>query len=259
MPSEEIRYLTTHHAHDVNATMRRWKDIAKAAGLVPERLGKQAEFVVTAYRPRVQYPDKAPWIYLSAGVHGDEPGAVLGLLEWAESNADLIARHPFLIIPCFSPWGITHNRRNDPDDRDPNRFFNAPEYGYMATWRDFVGSRKLRLALTLHEDFDTGGTYAYELSNRAEFRAEVYLAAAAHAIPPDSGKSIEGISIKNGVIRRKRGVPDMPGQPEAIVLHLAGAQVTLTFETPSEFSLFLRAQAQSLFIDAAVRYAIKHP
>ena len=259
MLSEEKRYLASHRAHDVHAAMRRWKEIAGDAALVPERLGKQGEFVVTAFRPRIKYPDKAPWIYLSAGVHGDEPAPVLGLLEWADENIELIARHPFLIVPVFSPWGITHNRRHDADDRDPNRHFNIPSYGFMGRWREFIGSRKLRLALTLHEDFDAKGCYAYELSTRNEFRAEAYLAASSRVIPPDAGKTIEGMSATNGVIRRKRGVPDMPGQPEAIVLHLAGAAATMTFETPSQYSLFDRVQAQRHFIDAAVRYATKHP
>lgn len=258
MPSPERSYLSTHRAHDVHATMRRWKALAKEAGLVPVRIGKQGEYVVTGFRPRVKYPDSAPWIYLSAGVHGDEPAAVLGLLEWAEEHAEMISRHPFLIIPVFSPWGIANNRRNDDDDIDPNRNFNNPGYGFMADWRQFIGGRRIRLSLTLHEDFEATGSYVYELSNRDEYRAEVYLAASEAAIPHEPGASIDGMAAKNGVIRRKRA-PDMPGLPEALVLHLAGADVTMTFETPSEFSLYHRAKAQRLFIGSAVRYALKNP
>ena len=259
MPTEEKRYLASHRAHDVPAIMRRWRAIAKEAALVQDRLGKQGEYVVSAFRSRLKYSDKAPWIYLSAGVHGDEPAAVLGLIEWAEKNITLIARHPFLIIPVFSPWSFAHNRRHDADDHDPNRNFNIPAYGFMQSWQNFIGDRKLRLALTLHEDYDANGNYVYELSNRNEFRAEAYLTAASQTIPPDTGKTIEGMSANNGIIRRKRGIPDMPGQPEAIVLHVAGAKVTMTFETPSEYSLFDRARAHTQFIDASVRFATKHP
>lgn len=259
MSPEEKRYLVSHRAHDVHAVMRRWKALAKEAALVPDRLGKQGEFVVTAFRSRIKYPDKAPWIYLSAGVHGDEPAPVLGLLEWAEENVDLLARHPFMIVPLFSPWGIANNRRHDLDDIDPNRNFNNPAYGFMSAWRSFIGGRQLRLSLNLHEDFDAQGTYVYELSHRGEFRAEVYLAASSKIIPHDTGKTIEGMSAKNGVIRRKRGIPEMPGLPEALVLHTAGAAVSMTFETPSEFSLFDRVRAQKSFLSAAVRYAAKHP
>lgn len=41
--------------------------------------------------------------------------------------------------------------------------------------------------------------------------------------------------------------------PEAIELHLMGSPVTLTFETPSEFAIEARVEAQARFIAAAVR------
>ena len=259
MPTPEKCYLKNHRAHDVHALMRRWKSISTEAGLVPVRLGKQEGFVVTAFRPRIKYPDGSPWIYLSAGVHGDEPAAPLGLIEWAEENTELLAKYPFLIIPCFCPWSIANNSRNGPDGEDPNRNFNHPAFGYMRTWQDFVARKNLRLAISLHEDYDANGTYVYELSNRNEFRAEVYLKAAERAIPPEPCNSIEGMRSKNGVIRRKRKAPDMPGLPETLYLHQKGAEVAMTFETPSEYSLYHRANAHRLFISAAVKYIVKNP
>ena len=259
MPTPEKRYLKNHRAHDVHALMRRWKSVSTKAGLVPVRLGKQEGFVVTAYRPRIKYPDGSPWIYLSAGVHGDEPAAPLGLIEWAEENTELIAKYPFLIVPCFSPWSIANNSRNGPDGKDPNRNFDNPAFGHMRMWQEFVRNKDFRLALSLHEDYDANGTYVYELSNRKEYRAEVYLAAATRAISPETDKSIEGIRSKNGIIRHKRKLPELPGLPETLYLHQMGAKVAMTFETPSEYSLYHRASAHRLFISSVVKYTVKNP
>jgi hypothetical protein len=59
-----------------------------------------------------------------------------------------------------------------------------------------------------------------------------------------------------GVIRRSTIPPDLPGMPEAIELWQLGCPITLTFETPSEFSFDDRVQTQAEFVSAAIRLAL---
>jgi hypothetical protein len=49
------------------------------------------------------------------------------------------------------------------------------------------------------------------------------------------------------VIRRSK-VPDMPGLPESVALFMHNTRSTLTFETPSEFSLANRVRAHKMFL-----------
>ena len=69
-------------------------------------------------------------------------------------------------------------------------------------------------------------------------------------IPVDPRKSIEGMRAAGGVIRRKVvRVPDLPGLPEALVLFEEHTDHSLTFETPSEFSLYRRVLAHKAFLE----------
>ena len=66
-------------------------------------------------------------------------------------------------------------------------------------------------------------------------------------------RRIKASLARNGVIRRKKLPTHLPGMPEAVELHRVGCPVTLTFETPSEFSLDDRVACQMAFIDAATQ------
>ena len=66
-----------------------------------------------------------PSLYLCAGVHGDEPAGVVGLLDWAQANTNILAKRNVVIFPCFNPWGLENNMRYDADGADLNRLFQA--------------------------------------------------------------------------------------------------------------------------------------
>jgi hypothetical protein len=75
-------------------------------------------------------------------------------------------------------------------------------------------------------------------------------------IAPDPRASIDGRRALDGVIRRSTIPSGLPGLPEAIVLWQLGCPVTLTFETPSEFSLDDRVQTQADFVSAVLHHAV---
>lgn len=265
MTDEEYRYLSGHDAHDYESLRARWRALIGPCALSEHTLSHQQGMPVLAYRTAGYDPEagreSAENVYLCAGVHGDEPAAVWGLLEWAEEHAARLRELQALIFPCFNPWGLVNNRRHDEEDRDLNRLFHRDDIPLMAAWREMVGTTGYRLALHLHEDYDARGIYLYELSQLSAEVGEDSLRAAESIIPREPRGEVDGSVFVNGLLRRGDDIlrvveEDLAGgYPEAIWVYLKHAQAALTFETPSEYSLWRRVRAQRRFIDAALESA----
>lgn len=246
------RPLRHDRAHDYPHLVRRWRALAATAGL---RMAKYAAagghdlFFLAS--PRA-IPG-APSIYLSAGIHGDEPGATEGLFDWAEKHTPSLRRANVLIFPCLNAWGLVHNSRHDADGRDLNRSYHTSAVPQIAAQMEVMAGRAFDLAITLHEDYDARGLYIYEVGRAKPYWGERLLAAAARFTPPDSRRTIEGRPCRGGLIRR-RITPDlMPEWPEAFVLHFQNARRVFTVETPSEFHIDDRAAAHVAVLAEAVR------
>lgn len=253
MPAHPLQ----HRCHDYWLLVQRWKALAKQNGLRMLEFAKAGESPVYLVETRVAKSVDLDWRYISAGVHGDEAAAPWGLLEWAEQNTKLLQEQPFLIFPALNPNGLMFNTRADERGVDINRAFNSQDDPLVAAWRIAVGARRLTLGLCLHEDYDGQGCYLYELTCHAGSIGDKILRDTAEIIPTDPRKRIDGRTAKNGLIMR-RVPPELPGHPEAIVLHYLGAPYALTFESPSEFCLTDRIAVQRRFIDSALEHG-HHP
>lgn len=253
----EREYLAGHRAHDFDALMERWQVVADSAEWETVTLAMHGDYPVIGYRSQAAWDDGKA-LYLCAGVHGDEPAGVWGLLEWAEQNGDFLCGRSLLVLPCFNPWGMVENRRCDHRGRDLNRMFHQTSMALFKGWRRFVGDRKFRLALLLHEDYDAQGLYIYELGRRGCDFGHPILEKCQSIIPIESRPEVDGNEFDRGVLVRKQGFQQLVeerlegGYPEAIYLRIHHAQIALTFETPSEYSLWDRVRAQSRFLDAAM-------
>jgi protein MpaA len=195
-------------------------------------------------------------LYLSAGVHGDEPAGCEGLLAWAESNCERLRRLPLLMFPCLNPWGLTQNVRFDEKGADLNRSFHRSHPSAMAV-KKLVGRRRFAASVHLHEDFDGEGLYLYEHSRGAGW-GEGVLAAGHPILAVDRRPRIDRWHAKNGLIRPKtrRERLERIGYPEAVWLFDEHTDRTLTIETPSEFALERRVAAQVAVLAEIVRRAI---
>jgi murein peptide amidase A len=247
-----VTRLPRHRSHDYTHLIRRWKAVASKSGMRMRAFTRAGEWPVFIIEPRRKL-NGTPLFYLSSGVHGDEPGSACGLLDWSEENVTLLRERAFLIFPILNPHGLVMNTRVDHRGLDINRRFHLTDDPLCGAWQKEMAGRKLCAALCLHEDYDAEGAYIYELSQRDDTLGPTLLAACAEVMPTDLRRDIDGRGAKAGVIRRKRLPTDLPGLPEAIVLHQMGCPVTLTFETPSEYSLDDRVRAQALFIAASVK------
>lgn len=251
-----VHPLANHRAHDYRALVREWQALAKEAGLKMEIFARVGELPVYVLRTRDSAKDTRPTIYLSAGIHGDEPAAPWGLLAWARENVARFKEDRYLIFPVMNPHGLILNTRHDQDGTDLNRSFNATEHPLISAWHRVVAGRQIAMGICLHEDYDGQGNYLYELNPQSPVVGNKILKDCSRVLPIDQRKRIDGRAAKGGLIVR-RVLPEMPGQPEAIVLHLMGAPLTLTFESPSEFSLHDRIEAQKTFIQSALEHGLR--
>ncbi len=247
----ERAFLAAHSAHDAAWLHGRWRDVAGAVGAGVDVLTDAGGHDVLGIKTPALRAGGAG-VYLCAGVHGDEPAGALGLLAWAEDNHDLLRSAPFLILPCFNPWGLVHNTRHDQAGRDLNRSFHLAEIPAIAAWRRYVEGCQISSALTLHEDYDARGCYLYEMADRHPPRGHDLLRAVADLIPPDPRPEIEGRAAAGGVIDTSERPRDLAGQPEALELHDRGVPWVVTFETPSEYSLFARMRVHRRVVDDVV-------
>ena len=243
----------THESHHYGTTMRRWKALTRKAGLQITELVRQGGYPVYGIRTRKFSQDEPP-LYLSAGCHGDEPAAVQGLLEWSEENISILKKRNVVVMPCLNPWGMVNNVRLNQDGLDLNRSFHLLDHPLIAAWKNFTARLQFPLAVTLHEDYDAKGIYLYELNPMVGHSyGESLLQECEKIIPRETSRTIEGRKAVRAIVRRTRGIPKLEGLPEAITMFAENAKASLTFETPSEFSLYDRVRAHKAFVDGLFR------
>lgn len=246
--------LPGHRCHDYADLMRQWRAVAAEAGLLVNELcrvdGVRVLWLESAAARRGE-----PLVYLSAGVHGDEPGATEGLVGWARQNARRLRDGSFLIFPCLNPHGLMGNTRMDQRGLDLNRRFHLEDDPVCGAWRRVVTGRAMRLAVCLHEDYDALGAYVYELSSRLPrgWSHELLRRCTNARLPVDARTRIDGQLAREGVIQRRKSPRKLPGLPEAVAVYEMGCEISLTFETPSEFALDERARSHARFLDAVLR------
>ena len=246
--------MTGRHdrSHDYGHLVGRWKKVARAAGLRLRQFSSSGGFPIY-FLESSRLVACAPAIYLSAGIHGDEPASTEALVTWAEANLRVFKKIRPLIFPCLNPWGLAQNCRLDSRGRDLNRSYKRRTLQQVRDQIRVLGDREFSLAMMLHEDYDARGVYVYEVISRKPYWAEDLLRAAARYIGPDIRRRIEGRAAKGGIVRR-RVTPDlMPDWPEAFLVHFLHAERTFTVETPSEFGIADRVAAHRAILDVAVK------
>ncbi len=257
--NDERQFLLQHAAHDYDALTARWRVVAENARLTMETVANSGDYPVFGLKSADSRGDGGGF-YVSAGIHGDEPAATVGLVQWAEANAEFLAARPCVIFPCLNPWGLIHNRRHNADGEDLNRCFGDLAHPLIGAWRQFLGESRFAVGVCLHEDYDARGCYVYELSPPGRSVGERGLDAVEAIVPRQPDGDIEGRPAQSALIRHDGDFGELAdelrevegGLPEAVQLALDCVPVSLTFETPSEYSLFDRVRAQERFLEAIV-------
>ena len=246
-----------HRSHDYRHLIARWRAVAREAGLRLRPLAKDDSFDLF-YLETPSLAENAG-LYLSAGIHGDEPAAPEALVRWAEKNVARLAAMPLLIFPCLNPWGLRNNVRTDSRGRDLNRMFHLDTHPIVKAVRKITRPHRFKIAMAMHEDYDAQGIYLYEVARGRRSFGESLLMSAGEILPRDPRRKIDTSTAKNGLIRRRISPAKFAemGYPEAIWLHLFHSENTFTFETPSEAALELRVRAHMAVIGECVKRALQ--
>ena len=230
-----------------------WKEAAEAQGFTVELILEKAGYPIFACE---KGDSKLPIIYLSSGVHGDEPSGPQALLSLMKAGF-FDERFRWLICPVLNPTGLVVGTRETAEGIDMNRDYlmcQSPETCAHIQWLEKQSAPQL--FLSLHEDWESTGFYYYEINTGADAPAyEKILSAVAPFFPPEPEEEIDDHPVtKPGWIFHPDH-PDIPeGWPEAIYLSRKGCPLSLTFETPSSQALADRIASH----EAAVRCAVEH-
>ena len=183
-------------------------------------------------------------IYISTGIHGDEPAGPLAVLELLKENAwppDI----NLWLIPCLNPRGYELNRRENEDGIDLNRDYRTlatPLVRAHAAWLE--ARPKFDASLLLHEDWESNGFYLYELNPQLQPSiSEAVIAAVKEVCPIDLSPVIEGREAKDGIICANPDLLKRKDWPEAFYLIEHKTPLSYTLEAPSDFPLVTRIQA----------------
>lgn len=247
--------LHFRRSHDYRFLIDRWRKVARASGLRMQAFAQESGYRVFCLRSKCLTHDGG--IYLSAGIHGDEPAATEALITWAEMNLEKLRELPCLIFPCLNPWGLIHNSRVDAMGRDLNRVFHHDQAGSIHALKEIIKPHRFALALTLHEDYDGQGVYIYEIERVKPFWGESLLDVARPFLPIEGRTSIDGRRALGGLVRRKISPARFRkmGYPEAVYLHFHHSQRTFTVETPSEFGIDQRVAAHIAILEECLKKA----
>lgn len=246
---------TLLHCHNYKRLVRRWRRVARAAGVKMSDFAQAGGYAVFRITSR-QSPEGG--VYLSAGIHGDEPAGTEALVRWAENNPGILRKLPCVIFPCLNPWGLVNNSRLDESARDLNRTFQHDHVPHIQALKAFIKPYRFTLALNLHEDYDGQGLYLYELERRTPFWGEELIEIARPLMPIEGRTMIDNRrASKAGLLRRKIDINKLSAIPEAVFLHLLHAERTFTFETPSEFALEERVRVQEVLIEECIQRTLK--
>lgn len=227
---------------------------ARTYGWNSEEIHPRPEWIVGLTRSATSKVPSPMCVYISAGIHGDEPAGPLAMRALLRENA-WPAGLEIRLCPCLNPTGFVLNRRENRDGLDLNRQYLTPQ---AEETRAHIAWLKCQppfdLCLCLHEDWEGHGFYLYELNpDGLPSLAEAMITRVATVCPIDRSEIIEGRSARGGIIRPDLDPRHRPQWPEAFYLITHKTRLSYTLEAPSDFPVPVRVAA----LVSAVRTALE--
>jgi murein peptide amidase A len=177
-----------------------------------------------------------------AGIHGDEPAGILGLIDFVKrlDESPMLGRdYQLWIYPLCNPTGYVDGTRHSQPGRDLNREFwkNSTEPEVVLLEQEIV-RQKFDGIISLHSDDTSDGVYGFVRgATLTKHLLQPALAAAEAALPVNKGSHIDGFHAVDGIIETAYdGILTAP--PET---HPAPFEIIL--ETPQLAPLDLQRQA----------------
>lgn len=245
---------------DIGAVLNRCVTAATTHGWTVEDLVLRPGIAVPAFirlrstKVRATSNSHRPMrVYISAGIHGDEPAGPLAVQQLLEKDAwpEML---DLWLCPCMNPTGFQANTRSNKEGIDLNRQYRAPSAPEIIAHTAWLERQPaFDLALCVHEDWESDGFYVYELNpdNRPPI-AEAIVKEVTQVCPVDRSELIEGRPAREGIIRPSLDPRSRPDWPEAFYLITHKTRLSCTLEAPSDFPLHTRVEALSVGITAAL-------
>ncbi len=241
-------------AINVRAVLADIKRAAKGHGWTSEIFYNVADFELAGMHRPCRNETHRRRIYISSGIHGDEPAGPVAALKLLEEN-----RWPdsveLWLCPCLNPLGFTLNTRANSKGIDLNRGYLNPVAAEITAHIGWLKRQPpFDLCIMLHEDWESRGFYLYEQNpdGRPSF-AEKMIEAVKKVCPIDVSEMIEGRPAKNGILRPNIDPRSRPDWPEAFYLITHKTRQSYTVEAPSDFPLPTRVNALAAAVNAVMQ------
>jgi len=218
-------------------------------------------------------PTATKSVYLSSGLHGDEPAPPLAILNLLWQN-QWPADWNVYICPCLNPEGFRANQRANAGGIDLNRDYcdrKSREIRAHVAWLE--RQPPFALAASLHEDWEAGGFYAYHLGPLSVKPVISHiLERVAQVCAIDDSSTIDHLPAEEGVLdlalhslQMNEAMIDKLGQSppdtslvkhansiwsEAVFLVNRKTRVSYTFESASTLPLEVRVDALTQAVNA---------
>jgi protein MpaA len=236
---------------DIDSVLREIAEAALAHGWAADPFETDDHLIIPSWIRRCERPS---WrLYISAGIHGDEPAGPLAVRELIRRNSwpDTLE---VWACPCLNPTGFPLNRRENIHGKDLNRqylHFEAGEVRAHVAW--LKRQPRFDICLCLHEDWEANGFYLYELNpDGRPSHADAIIKAVAGVCPIDAAPIIEGRPALGGIIRPSADPLCRPQWPEAFYLLVNQSRHTYTLEAPSDFALDIRVRGLMQVVQTVV-------
>lgn len=236
---------------DIDHVLREVHRNALQYGWHSETFLRAADFELHAYHRRTVGAKTN--LYISTGIHGDEPSGPLAVRhlvnenDWPEAN--------LWLVPCINPTGFRQNTRENADGTDLNRDYRHLKTREVRAHVEWLQRHPyFDLTLIFHEDWESNGFYVYELNPLNQRSLAEHIVDAVRSVCPiESAELVDNWECRAGIIRPGVDPMERPQWAEAVWLSANQTQQSYTLETPSDFPLDLRVNAHL----AAVRGALQ--
>lgn len=246
---------------DIEEVLRDIRSAAQEHGWESETFLENGELeLIALHRAARSAPDPqpAPCVYISTGIHGDEPGGPLAVRQLLKEDQWPEAVE-FFLCPCLNPTGFELNRRENSQGLDLNRQYLHPQAEETLAHIAWLERQpRFHLSLCLHEDWESHGFYLYELNpeNRPSL-AETIVQRVGTVCPVDPSEVIEGRPAEGGIIRPNLDPRTRPDWPEAFYLLTHKTPLSYTLEAPSDYPISVRVAGLVTGVNTALETFVR--
>lgn len=189
-------------------------------------------------------------VYLSAGIHGNEPAGPMAIREMFKDNV-WPEGMDFYVCPCLNPTGLLNNTRENELGLDLNLDYREPQGKETRLHMDWLArTPNFDVAICLHENWEATGFFIYETNFGRNSFARKIMMRVAEVCPIDRSPEIRGLPAENGIVPRQIEPELVPQWSETHFLIAKKTKLVYTFVVPSNRPLSLRVNTFKKAVNA---------